>query len=208
MEDVSCCYKALHQHALIANPRFGDQPVLPSPLLTRPTTTAITFAMKNTDLVVTPTHLRFMNRRFPRTIGRGGITDAKAEGDGATPRGVHHIVGMLYRPDRLAQPADWAEPIRAGDLWSDDIRDTDYNRLVRVPHGFSHENLRRADPMYDLILITDWNWRDATPGRGSAIFMHQWRGPGRPTAGCVALSRAHLHWIAPRIRFNTRLVIV
>ena len=163
--------------------------------------------MTPTDLVLTPTHLRFLNRRFACTIGRGGLTDRKREGDGATPRGVHRIVGMLYRPDRMGRPADWALPIRPGDLWSDDVTDPDYNMMVRAPHDFGHEDLRRADPMYDLVILTDWNWPYAVKGRGSAIFIHQWRGKGRPTAGCVALSRADLRWIAPRIRHNTRLVI-
>ena len=163
--------------------------------------------MKATDLVVTPTGVRFMGRRFACTIGRGGLTDNKVEGDMATPRGVHRVVGMMYRPDRMAKPAVWADAIRLGDLWSDDVRDDDYNHLVRVPHHFSHEAMRRADPMYDLILITDWNWPNATRGRGSAIFIHQWRGPGRPTAGCVAFRRDHLRWIAARIGPKTRLVI-
>jgi L,D-peptidoglycan transpeptidase YkuD (ErfK/YbiS/YcfS/YnhG family) len=163
--------------------------------------------VKTTDLVVTPTGVRFFGRRFPRTIGRGGLTNRKAEGDMATPRGVHRIVGMLYRADRMAKPADWALPIGPGDLWSDDVRHADYNMMVRAPYPYSHENLRRADPMYDLILITDWNWPYAVKGRGSAIFIHQWRGYGRPTAGCVAFRRDHLRWIAPRIRPETRLVI-
>lgn len=153
--------------------------------------------------------LRFRGRRFPCTIGRGGIVPgaAKREGDGATPTGVHQIVGMLYRPDRLPRPADWVLPIGPLDLWSDDPRDADYNHLVRAPHGFSHERLRRADPMYDLVIVTGWNWPDAEPGRGSAIFLHQWRRPGAPTAGCVALSRHDLHWIARRIRPGARLII-
>lgn len=159
------------------------------------------------DLTLTPTHVRFWNRRFPCTIGRGGLSSAKAEGDGATPRGSHAIVGMLYRPDRMARPADWATPIRPGDLWSDDLDDPHYNLMVRAPHNHSHEALRRADPMYDLVIVTDWNWPEAVPGRGSAIFIHQWRGPGRPTAGCVAFRRDHLCWIAARITHNTRLVI-
>ena len=163
--------------------------------------------MTPTDLVLTPTHLRFLNRRFACTIGRGGLTDRKREGDGATPRGVHRIVGMLYRPDRMGRPADWALPIVPGDLWSDDVTDPDYNMIVRAPHDFGHEDLRRADPMYDLVILTDWNWPYAVKGRGSAIFIHQWRGKGRPTAGCVALSRADLRWIAPRIMHSTRLVI-
>ena len=114
---------------------------------------------------------------------------------------------MLYRPDRLTRPADWALPIGPPDLWSDDPRDEDYNLMVRAPHRFSHERLRRADPMYDLVILTDWNWPHAEPGRGSAIFIHQWRRPGAATAGCVALSRRDLHWIAPRITHRTRLVV-
>uniref|UniRef100_UPI0040488A6E L,D-transpeptidase family protein n=1 Tax=Yoonia sp. TaxID=2212373 RepID=UPI0040488A6E len=159
------------------------------------------------DLVVMPTHLRFMGRKFPRTIGRGGLTDRKVEGDGATPRGVHGIVGMLYRPDRIAKPADWAVPVLTGDLWSDDVKDPAYNMMVRAPHGFSHEDLRRADPMYDLVLITDWNWPYAVKGRGSAIFIHAWRAKGRPTAGCIAFRPDHLAWIAPRIRIGSKVVI-
>lgn len=163
--------------------------------------------MSHTDLTLTPTHVRFMNRRFPCTIGRGGLTADKVEGDGATPRGSHRIVEMLYRANRMVQPVSWARPIGPADLWSDDVNDPVYNSQVRAPHAFSHERLRRSDPMYDLILITDWNYPTATPGKGSAIFIHQWRGPGRPTAGCIAFRRDHLRWIAQRITPQSRLVI-
>ena len=161
-----------------------------------------------TDIVVTRWGARFLGRRLPCAIGRGGITRDKREGDGATPAGVHRIVGLLYRPDRMPRPVDWAVPIRPGDLWSDDPRDGDgYNTMVRVPHGFSHEVLRRADPLYDAVLITDWNWPRAEAGRGSAIFVHLWRGPRVPTQGCVAFPRAAFGWMLPRIRYETRLVV-
>lgn len=163
--------------------------------------------MTRFDLVVTPTGLRFMNRLFPCTIGRNGLTARKREGDGCTPVGVHRLVGMLYRADRRPQPADWALPIGPGDLWSDDPRHEDYNLHVRVPYPHSHERLRRADPQYDVVILTDWNWPYAVRGRGSAIFIHQWRRPGAPTAGCIGLSRASLQWIAPRIRYQTRLIV-
>lgn len=159
------------------------------------------------DLVAGPCGLRFAGRRFPCAVGRGGITDGKREGDGATPRGIHRIVGMLYRPDRLPKPADWAVPIRPGDLWCDDPGHEDYNLMVRAPFAGSHERLRRADPLYDLILITDWNWPHAVRGRGSAIFVHRWRKARHPTAGCVALAPGHLAWIAPRLRPGCRLVV-
>ncbi len=152
-----------------------------------------------------------MGRRFASSVGRGGIVDArgKREGDGGTPAGTHNIVGMLYRPDRIARTAlpDWAVPIGLGDFWSEDPDDPDYNLMVRTPHRFGHERLRRADPLYDLVLITNWNWPYAVPGRGSAIFVHRWRRPGYPTAGCVGFSPDDLIWIANRIRHQTRLII-
>jgi L,D-peptidoglycan transpeptidase YkuD (ErfK/YbiS/YcfS/YnhG family) len=167
--------------------------------------------VKATDLVVTRWGARFMGRRFPCSVGRGGIVPARAkrEGDGATPAGVHRFVGMLYRPDRLAKArlADWALPFGPCDLWSDDSDDPDYNLMVRAPHPFGHERLTRPDPVYDLILLTDWNWPQADAGRGSAIFVHTWRRPRHPTAGCVAFARDDLLWIARRIRHETRLII-
>ena len=161
------------------------------------------------DLVVTRWGARLAGRSFPCSVGRGGIVPAaaKREGDGATPDGILRIVGCLYRPDRVTQAPDWAQPIGPGDLWSDDGRDPAYNHPVRAPHGFSHEHLRRADPLYDLVLITDWNWPDAEPGRGSAIFLHRWRRPRHPTAGCVAFDPADLLGLAWRLSPGSRVII-
>lgn len=158
-------------------------------------------------LLLTPMGLAAFGRLLPCTIGRGGVTLDKREGDGATPAGQHRIVGLLYRPDRIAPPAPWARAILPGDLWCDAPDHADYNRHVRAPCPVSHENLRRADPLYDLVLLTDWNWPDAEPGRGSAIFLHQWRRPGYPTAGCIAMSRRDLRWLASRAAPGTSLIV-
>ncbi|MCR9110586.1 L,D-transpeptidase family protein [Marivita sp. XM-24bin2] len=163
--------------------------------------------MTPVDLVLTRQGLRFMGRLWPCTIGKGGVRADKREGDGATPVGVHRIVALLYRPDRMARPTDWAVPIRPGDLWSDDPSHEDYNLMVRAPYPYSHETLRRADPLYDLVLLTDWNWPRAEKGRGSAIFLHRWRRPGYPTEGCVAFRSDHLQRIARLIRHETRLIV-
>ncbi|WP_298915641.1 L,D-transpeptidase family protein [uncultured Roseobacter sp.] len=163
--------------------------------------------MTPADLVLTPRGLRFAGHTYPCTIGKSGLAADKKEGDGGTPIGTHRIVGMLYRPDRMPAPTTWALPIGPRDLWSDDVSDADYNMMVRAPYTPSHEKLRRADPLYDLVILTDWNWPDAIKGRGSAIFIHQYRRPGYPTEGCIALSRAHLHKIAGRISTRTRLII-
>ncbi|MGR3452798.1 L,D-transpeptidase family protein [Pseudooceanicola sp.] len=159
------------------------------------------------DLVLTPRGVRFMGRHVPATHGRGGIAADKREGDGATPVGSHQIVMMLYRPDRIARPAPWARPIGPRDVWCDVDGHPDYNHLVRGPVEGTDERLMRADPLYDIILATDWNWPEAVPGGGSAIFLHQWRRPGYPTAGCIAFRRDHLRWIAERVRPGTRVVV-
>ena len=159
------------------------------------------------DLVLTPLGIRFHGRLIPCSIGKRGITGAKREGDGATPAGHHHITGLWYRPDRLPSPAPWARPILPGDLWCDAPEHPAYNHHARVPLKASHERLRRADPLYDLILTTDWNWPEALPGRGSAIFLHQWRRPHFGTEGCIAFSRRDLIWIARRAAPGPRLLV-
>jgi L,D-peptidoglycan transpeptidase YkuD (ErfK/YbiS/YcfS/YnhG family) len=59
--------------------------------------------------------------------------------------------------------------------------------------------MRRGDRLYDLVVVTSHN-RQGRPGAGSAIFVHLQKGPGRPTAGCVAFRRADLSWILARWR--------
>lgn len=159
------------------------------------------------DITLGRTGVRFHGRHFPCTIGRGGITKDKREGDGATPTGIHRITGILYRPDRIRRPHPAAQPIRNGDLWSDDPDDAAYNHAVRAPYAPSHERLRRADARYDVVLLTDWNWPEAIPGRGSAIFLHEYWRPGYPTEGCLAFRRDHLLWITARITANTRVIV-
>ena len=145
---------------------------------------------------------------YPCTIGRNGTSTTKSEGDCTTPEGQHEIIGLLYRPDRLLKPTDWAIPIRPNDIWSDDCNDPDYNMLNKGPSKFSHEKLFRADPLYDVVIMTNWNWPYAVKGRGSAIFLHRWRKPGHPTEGCGALSPLHLLEVARSITFGTKVIVL
>lgn len=162
------------------------------------------------DIVVTPTGARFLGRHLPCAIGRGGIATDKREGDGATPAGCHRIVGGAWRPDRLRPPPAPIPmlPLRPGLVWSDDPRDPHYNHLATGrDHPFGHERMWRADPLYDLVLFTDWNWPDARAGLGSAIFIHRWRKPGHPTEGCVAFAPQDLDWILSRLGPRSRLIV-
>lgn len=94
------------------------------------------------------------------------------------------------------------------DIWSDDPKDPSYNQpRTGQDYPYSHEALRRSDRMYDLFILTDYNWPDATAGLGSAIFVHIWKRPRRPTAGCVAFARRDLMWIVKRWRPESRMIV-
>lgn len=163
------------------------------------------------DLVVGRWGARFLGRRLPCAIGRGGLKRVKREGDGATPVGAFRLAGGFWRADRRARPIAPAVALRpAGprDLWSDDPADPAYNRHVSAfAHPWSAERLRRADRLYDIVLSTDHNADPPAPGAGSAIFVHLWRGPRVPTAGCVAFRRRDLEWILARWRRESRLIV-
>ncbi|GKY86787.1 L,D-transpeptidase family protein [Sinisalibacter aestuarii] len=161
-------------------------------------------------MVVTRWGARFMGRRFPCAIGRGGMTADKREGDGATPLGAWRLMLGGYRADRARPPrtALPLSPIGPRDVWSDDVADPDYNQWrTGFTYPFSHERLRRSDPLYDLFLVSDWNWPNAEPGKGSAIFVHRWRKPRHPTAGCIAFRPDHLAWIVTRWTPRSRIIL-
>jgi D-alanyl-D-alanine dipeptidase len=95
--------------------------------------------------------------------------------------------------------------VHAHHRWVDDPRSRHYNRLVdarTVERDWSSaEWLARPDGLYDAALVVDHNPPPCHPGAGSAVFVHAWRGPARPTAGCTGLDptevRALLAWLDP-----------
>lgn len=156
------------------------------------------------DLVVTRWGARLGNRRFPCATGRGGIGVKAREGDGVTPLGRHRVEAVLHRADRLRAAG---RAIGPRDGWSDDPMDPAYNRRILRPHGFGHEALRRADRQYDLMAVLDWNRSPPVAGVGSAIFLHVWRLPRHPTAGCIAFRREDLAFILAHLRRGARVVV-
>jgi len=142
------------------------------------------------EILVTPTgRVIAGTKRFACTLGRAGIVADKREGDGGTPRGRFVLRQLLYRADRIAPPAT-ALPIAAisaDDGWCDDPAHPAYNRPVKRPFAASHEEMWRADGLYDVVIVVGHNDDPPVPGLGSAIFIHVAHPEGEPTAGCVAL---------------------
>jgi L,D-peptidoglycan transpeptidase YkuD (ErfK/YbiS/YcfS/YnhG family) len=159
-------------------------------------------------LVVTRWGARFRGRRLPCAIGHGGIAAEKREGDGVTPAGCWRILGLRWRADRLGRPRGRlpAAPIGPRDGWCDSPGDPRYNRPVRLPYPASAERMRRGDRLYDLVAILDHN-AAGRPGAGSAIFLHCWKGPRRPTAGCVAFRPRDLAAIVAAWAPQSRVIV-
>jgi L,D-peptidoglycan transpeptidase YkuD (ErfK/YbiS/YcfS/YnhG family) len=136
-------------------------------------------------------------------VGRGGFVaaEAKREGDGGTPHGVYalgHVFGYAAK-GVTAMPY---RQITAEDHWVDDPASPQYNQWVRgAPQAASWEDMLRPDGLYRHGIIVEHNTRPVVPGKGSAIFVHLWRGPGEATSGCVALGEAELlriiAWLEP-----------
>lgn len=131
---------------------------------------------------------------FRAALGRGGVRSDKREGDGATPAGLLPLRRLLYRADRVKPPVCTVplEPTAPTDGWCDDPSQSAYNRMIRLPHDGSYEELWRQDGLYDVVGVLGWNDAPVQRGRGSAIFLHAARPDYGPTEGCVALALADL----------------
>ncbi|HVV81833.1 MAG TPA: hypothetical protein VHE35_02095, partial [Kofleriaceae bacterium] len=129
----------------------------------------------------------------------------KAEGDGKSPAGIFDLGGAWGYA--AAAPAGARLPYTAATAsWQcvDDPASSHYNRLLDASavavDWSSHEDLRRDDDVYRWLVEVKHN-AAATPGAGSCIFLHVWRGPGTSTAGCTAMDEPRLEsllvWLDP-----------
>jgi L,D-peptidoglycan transpeptidase YkuD (ErfK/YbiS/YcfS/YnhG family) len=156
--------------------------------------------------------LEDMPTEFPVVIGLAGFADpsVKTEGDKKTPTGLYSF-GTFFGKDK-ASFLHWKyRQVTADDKWIDDPTHPDYNKWITGDTtAKSYEKLFRSDEVYDQAAVIDYNMNPIVPGKGSAIFMHIWRGELLGTAGCVAMKKEYLvkvlHWMDqtknPQILFS------
>lgn len=150
---------------------------------------------------------------IPVTLGRSGLAwgrglhpaqpgRQKQEGDGRAPVGVFALTALFGATPN----GDYRLPYHPAhpDLKCvDDPASRHYNCLVDARHTprdwASCEDMLRADARYALGAVVAHNSNPPLPGAGSCIFLHVWESPGAPTAGCTAMSLAHMrqlaHWL-------------
>ena len=146
---------------------------------------------------------------IPVTIGRNGLAWGdgehsagppagflmKQEGDGCAPAGVFQIpfaFGYAESANGLRLPYRAITPTMFG---VDDVASSFYNQVVDTNEvskdWTSDETMLRADGLYRWGASVAHNPQNK-PGAGSCIFLHLWRGPESPTAGCTAMAEPDL----------------
>lgn len=146
----------------------------------------------------------------PCTIGKGGATRVKREGDHCTPRGRMKALEWYAPPGapRLPRLHGVPKTITPAVGWCDDPASPAYNRAVRLPARASHESMARTDGKYDMVGVLDWNLRPRIRTRGSAIFFHINDDPQTGTEGCVALPRHAMRRLLPRLARHVTIEVV
>ena len=95
--------------------------------------------------------------------------------------------------------------IRKLDGWCDAPNNANYNRPVNLPFKPSFEKMWRDDDVYNVCIVMDWNISPRKRGCGSAIFFHLARPGYTPTEGCIALKRADMLKLLPRLSARTTI---
>ncbi len=147
-------------------------------------------------------------RAVPATIGTRGFAPPgeKREGDGRSPSGVYPLgFAFGYFPPAGVRTKLPYRQVTTESWWDTEPGSPTYNTWrVGPPTVESFEWMRRRDEQYRLGLVIEYNMNPTVAGHGSAIFLHIWRGPNLPTAGCVGVSerdaRRILDWLNPADR--------
>ena len=143
-------------------------------------------------------------KKFPpieANIGREGFArpGEKKEGDGKTPSGIYPLEFVFGYQESVNTKMKYRQAT-TDDIWVDDARSDDYNRWMKrwETKAASFEEMRRPDDLYKLGIVAGYNTNPIVKGRGSAIFLHIWKGKGIATEGCISMTEEN---IAPIIEW-------
>ena len=118
--------------------------------------------------------LTFNDYKVKCAVGKRGIGIKKKEGDLITPKGIYKVKYVLYRKDRVKKIKTKIKKIiiRKNMGWCDDVRSSQYNKLIKLPTAYKHEKLYKKENIYDIIMVLNYNMNPIVKNKGSAIFIH------------------------------------
>ena len=145
---------------------------------------------------------------FKCSIGKGGLTFKKKEGDKKTPKGVFSLGPLFYRKDKNETPNTKIKKIiiKKEMGWCDDSKNKSYNKLIKVSKKIKHEKMFRGDDKYDFLIPINYNTNKPKKNKGSAIFIHLTKNY-KKTLGCIALKKKDFLILLKLINKNTKIKI-
>tara|TARA_B100000886_G_scaffold205858_1_gene142234 strand:- start:8879 stop:9370 length:492 start_codon:yes stop_codon:yes gene_type:complete len=154
-------------------------------------------------------YLTYGNYKVKCAVGKRGIKRKKKEGDLSTPKGTFQVKKVYYRHDKVKNLKTIFKKIviRKNMGWCDDTRSNRYNKLIRYPFKYKSEKLFRADNIYDIILVLNFNMNPVKKDKGSAIFIHVAKRKFSPTKGCVALEKKELRKLLKTLKKKSKIKI-
>ena len=147
--------------------------------------------------------------KFKCCVGKYGITKYKVEGDKKTPKGTYGLDNLYFRKDKFPKLDTKLKtiPITKKMGWCDDVKNKNYNKLIRVSNKIKHEKIFRKDSNYDLMIPIKYNMISPKKNRGSAIFLHLTKNY-KKTLGCVAIQKKDMLILVKLIDKKTKIKII
>ncbi len=160
-------------------------------------------------ILINKKYITFGKFKAKCSIGKGGISNKRKEGDLITPKGKYGIKYILYRKDRVKKIQTKIKKIIINKKmgWCDDPQSKHYNKLIKLPFNYVHEKLYKKENIYDIVLVLNFNMNPISKNRGSAIFIHVANKNYKKTQGCIALKKIHLLKIIEEFKNNTQIKI-
>ncbi len=136
-------------------------------------------------------------------VGLNGLTNNKVEGDKKSPVGVFSIYRCFGRYENPGTKLSYTQ-FNEDEYWVDDMKSEFYNTYQKGPveqRWDSAEDLYAIGDPYKYFIVIEYNTENPIVGKGSAIFLHIWKGEDSHTAGCTAISEENLmkiiKWLDP-----------
>ena len=147
--------------------------------------------------------------KFKCCIGKNGTTSNKIEGDKKTPKGIFSLGPVFYRKDRIKNLVTKLKKkeINKQMGWCDDVKNKNYNKLIKVNNKIGHEKLFQKKTNYDVLIPIKYNTKKPKKNKGSAIFIHLTKNY-KKTLGCIALKKNDLLILLKLINKKTKIQIL
>ena len=163
----------------------------------------MTIIVKNKDTLILD------DFEFRCCVGKNGFSNNKIEGDKKTPKGIFSLGPVFYRKDRIKNLVTKLKKreINKKMGWCDDVKNKNYNKLIKVNNKIGHEKLFKKKINYDVLIPIKYNTKKPKKNKGSAIFIHLTKNY-KKTLGCIALKKNDLLILLKLINKRTKIQIL